>query len=173
MEVTDSVAVMLMNSNAGSLTSFEMKSQYDWYNKTLEELDKNPAVKAIIVTCHHSPFTNSRLVSPNNFVQENFIPGYIKSKKARLFLSGHSHRFEYFRFEEKDFLVIGGGGGLSHPARRGGVRFPDLAPDYKPAFHYLTVERGRDSLRVVSHALQKDFSGFNTGFSIGIPLNGD
>jgi hypothetical protein len=172
-EVTDSIAVLLMNSNVGSLDGKELQTQFDWYNKTLKELDQDKSIKAVIVTCHHSPFTNSKLVSPNHFVQETFVPGFIKSKKAILFLSGHAHRFEYFRFQDKDFLVIGGGGGLGHPARKGGVRFPDLAPDYKPAFHYLTVERNNDSLHVQSHGLRKDFSGFEDGFKLDYKLTGD
>ncbi len=170
LKIVDSVAVLLMNSNAGSLSREEEKKQFDWYNKTLAGLDGNPAVKFVIVTCHHSPFTNSKLVNPSNFVQENFIPGYLKSKKAGLFLSGHSHRFEYFRYEEKDFLVIGGGGGLNHPTRKGGVHFPDLSGNYKPLFHYLTIDRTKDSILVQSHALKTDFSGFENGLRLSIPL---
>jgi hypothetical protein len=170
LQVSDSIAVLLMNSNVGSLNASETREQFEWYNKTLLELDHDKSIKAVIVTCHHSPFTNSRLVTPNHFVQESFIPGYIKSKKAVLFLSGHAHRFEYFRFQDKDFLVIGGGGGLGHPARKNGVRFPDLAPDYKPSFHYLTIERHNDSLHVQSMALRRDFSGFDKGFSLDYKL---
>lgn len=170
MEIVDSVAVLLMNSNPGSLSKMEEQKQFEWYNSTLSDLEDNEAIRTVIVTCHHSPFTNSKLVSPSNFVQENFVPGFIKSKKAKLFLSGHAHRFEYFKYENKDFLVIGGGGGLSHPMRKDGVRFPDLAINYKPSFHYLTVERTNDSLLVQSHALQKDFSGFENGLRLAIPI---
>lgn len=170
LEIVDSVAILLMNSNSGSLSKAEEKLQLQWYTKALSDLDANRAVKTVIVTCHHPPFTNSRLVNPSNFVQENFVPGFIKSKKAKLFLTGHSHRFEYFRYEDKDFMVIGGGGGLNHPTRKGGVHFPDLSGDYKPLFHYLTIERSDDSLFVQSHALLKDFSGFENGFRIEIPI---
>lgn len=170
LQVVDSVAVLLMNSNPISLSVNDVKKQFEWYSGALEDLDNNPAIKAIIVTCHHSPFTNSRLVNPSNFVQQNFVTGFIKSKKSKLFLSGHSHRFEYFRYEEKDFLVIGGGGGLGHPSRKNGVKFPDLATNYKPSFHYLTVERINDNLHVQSHALLKDFSGFEKGQHLSIPI---
>ena len=170
VQIVDSVAVLLMNSNITSLSTAEVKKQFDWYNKTLHDLDGSDAIKSVIVTCHHPPFTNSKMVSPSNFVQQNFVPGFIKSHKAKLFLTGHAHRFEYFRYEDKDFLVIGGGGGLGHPPKRGGVRFPDLAPEYKPSFHYLTVERTADSLIVQSHALKKDFKGFEFGKRLSISI---
>jgi hypothetical protein len=168
--VVDSIAVLLMNSNITSLSPAENKKQAEWYSQTLQELDDDHAITAIIVTCHHSPFTNSRLVSPSNFAQQTFIPPFIKSKKAKLFLSGHAHLFEHFKYKDKDFLVIGGGGGLRHPIGRKGVRCPDLSTTYKPAFHYLTVKREHGEMVVTSHALEKDFSGFHEGFTMKIPL---
>ena len=32
-----------------------------------------------------------------------------------MFVSGHAHAFEHFNISEKNFVVIGGGGGLQQP----------------------------------------------------------
>lgn len=172
VNITDSVAVVLLNSNASSLTAADLVKQSDWYRKTLGELDTDPSVKAVIVCCHHSPFTNSRLVKSSKFVQEEFVPYFLKSEKARLFLSGHAHLFEHYKYQDKDFLVIGGGGGLSHPVSSSVIRLPDLAVNYKPLFHYLTVTRSEEYLEVTSHRLLPDMSGFNGEFTFTIPIKG-
>jgi hypothetical protein len=52
-----------------------------------------------------------------------------------LFLSGHCHGFEHYKIGGKDFMVIGGGGGLHQPLKQGEGCLPDLASDYKPLFH--------------------------------------
>jgi hypothetical protein len=139
----------------------------------LGKLDADSSVKAVIVTCHHSPFTNSRLVKSSTFVQEQFVPYFIQSKKARLFLSGHAHVFEHYRFQEKDFLVIGGGGGLRHPLSKSIFQLPDLSGKYKPMFHYLTVTSDDENLNVISHALLPDFSEFIKDFTLKIPIKAD
>jgi hypothetical protein len=167
-EVVDSVAVILLNSNFAAMSRQEVSNQDAWYQNKLEALDKDPSVKFIIVGCHHSPYTNSRIVKPSLAVQQNFVPPFINSKKCVLFLSGHSHNFERFRVNGKDFLVIGGGGGLHQSLNNNNDQMHDLSEDYKPAFHYLEVRRQGDSLQVISRELRKDFSGFDDGLNLGI-----
>ncbi|RYZ00788.1 MAG: metallophosphoesterase [Chitinophagaceae bacterium] len=168
VKVVDSVAVVLLNSNFNTLTREDNDLQQQWYEQTLQELDADPRVQFTIVSCHHSPFTNSKIVGANKTVQERFVPGYIKAKKARLFLSGHSHNYEHFRRSGKDFLVIGGGGGLHQPLRPGAEEMSDEAQDYKPMFHYITVRREDGHLVVNSHQLEGDFSTFGNGRSLAI-----
>jgi hypothetical protein len=60
----------------------------------------------------------------------------------------------------KDFLVISGGGGLHHPLDNSEKRIPDLALDYKPLFHYLSVRRSANKLQVTSYFLKNDFASF-------------
>lgn len=160
VQVKDSIAVVLLNSNFGSLSLEENKKQVDWYKETLAKLDADPAIQFIISGCHHSPYTNSKIVGANKDVQEKFVPLFLASRKSRLFISGHSHNFERFQKGGKDFLVIGGGGGLHQPLRSGEGCFDDLASDYKPQFHYLTVKRYNGKLKVCSVQLKKDFSCF-------------
>lgn len=165
ISVTDSVAIILLNSNFSKLSAGDKNKQDQWYQSALNALDSNEAIKAVIVTCHHAPYTNSKIVGSSKQVQQNFVPGYIASKKARLFITGHTHGFEHFKVMGKDFLVIGGGGGLHQPLDNSETRIPDAAFEYKPLFHYLSVRRISDELLVTSHYLKNDFATFDTGHS--------
>lgn len=168
VEVVDSVAVILLNSNFAEMSALEVARQNEWYSHELDSLDNDSAIKLTIVGCHHSPYTNSTIVKPSVDVRQNFVPPFIKSKKALLFLSGHSHNFESFKMQGKYFLVIGGGGGLHQPLRANNAQMHDLTEDYKPAFHYLEVNREGDSLNVLSRELSPDFKGFSDGYDLHI-----
>jgi hypothetical protein len=170
VHVTDSVAVVMLNSNFGTISPADLQQQQDWYESTLTALDAHPEVAAVVVTCHHPPFTNSRLVQSSKMVQQRFVPAYLASKKACLFITGHSHAFEHFRHEQKDFLVIGGGGGLRHPLDTSEKRRPDLSGNYKPLFHYLVIRKGPQELIATSFALKADFSHFEEGYELKFPL---
>lgn len=171
MQIVDSVAVIMLNSNFSSLTKTEIEMQQQWLKSTVASLDSNDEVRAIIMSCHHSPYTNSKLVNSSVQVQEQFVKVFLQSDKCRLFISGHCHAFEYFKIEGKDFLVIGGGGGLRHPLHNGGEKYiEDLSLQYKPMFHYVTVRRNDNELHVFSHNLKDDFSGFDQNFDLKIPL---
>ncbi len=168
VEVKDSIAVVLLNSNFGSLSSEENGRQLAWYKETLAKLDADPSIQFIISGCHHSPYTNSKIVGASKDVQEKFVPLFLASHKCRLFISGHSHNFEHFQKGGKDFLVIGGGGGLHQPLRSGEGCYDDLASKYKPQFHYLTVKRCNGELKVCSVQLKKDFSCFEDGETMAV-----
>jgi Icc-related predicted phosphoesterase len=159
----NSVAIVLVNSNFSTLSVNEEVTQTLWYKSTLEQLDEDIAVDFIITGCHHSPYTNSRIVKPSKEVEEKFIPPFLHSRKSCLFLSGHCHAYEHYKVEGKDFMVIGGGGGLKQPLRQGVGTLADIALDYKPLFHYVTVEVLGDTLQVTSYHIKKDFSGFEEG----------
>jgi hypothetical protein len=170
VSVADSIAVVLLNSNFSSLTAQEMALQQSWYQNTLDSLDKTDSIVSVVVACHHAPFTNSKIVGSSAKVQRNFVPAYIKSKKAQLFITGHAHAFEHFRQQGKDFVVIGGGGGLHQPLDSSVVALPDLARNYKPNYHFLSVNRINNILFIHSHYLNKNFIGFETGHSFEINL---
>jgi hypothetical protein len=163
VEIVDSVAVVLLNSNFSTLSKAEDEAQIAWYKETLNKLDNDESVKFIIAGTHHSPFTNSKIVKPSKPVHDKFVPDFIASEKGKLFLSGHCHGFEHYNIKGKDFMVIGGGGGLNQPLRQGVDALPDLATDYKPLFHYLTVRRLDDRLEVTSHKLNANFTAFEEG----------
>ncbi len=167
-QVVDSVAILLLNSNFTKLSSSDILKQKEWLLKTLAQFDADPAILDVIVTCHHAPFTNSKIVGSSMPVQINFVPAYIQSVKSRLFITGHAHAFEHFRKEGKDFLTIGGGGGIHQPLNTKPDRIEDLAGDYKPMFHYLTVLRNKTDLVVTSHFVKEDFSGLEKGLSFTV-----
>jgi len=167
-EIIDSVAVLLLNSNFNKMTASEVNDQNSWYTSQLKSLDEDPKVKFVIVCCHHSPYTNSKIVSPSSAVKQYFVPPFIRSKKCILFLSGHSHNFERFKVQGKYFLVIGGGGGLHQPLNANNDNMHDLSADYKPMFHYLEIKRVKDSLQITSRQLLPDFLKFADGFTFSI-----
>lgn len=156
-------AVVLVNSNFSTLSDEEEAAQTLWYRTTLQQLDEDGSVRFIITGCHHSPYTASRIVKPSREAEEKFVPAYLLSRKSCLFLSGHCHAYEHYKKEGKDFLVIGGGGGLKQPLRQGIGTLADIALDYKPLFHYVTVETMGDAVQVTSYHIKKDFSGFEEG----------
>ena len=168
VEVVDSIAIVLLNSNFNKMSKQDDEKQLNWYTKTLHELDADSSIQYIITACHHSPYTNSKIVKPSKEVQQKFVPPYLASAKSKLFLTGHCHGFEHYQVEGKDFMVIGGGGGLHQPLRKGEVEFRDIASEYKPLFHYLTVQRTELGLNVTSHQLNKDYKGFDQGLSVSI-----
>jgi UDP-2,3-diacylglucosamine pyrophosphatase LpxH len=166
--IQDSIAIILLNSNFGALSSREKIFQDNWYRKTLESLDKSDSVLTIIVCCHHAPYTNSTIVHSSTSVQENFVPAFLQSGKAKLFISGHSHSFEHFNVSGKNFLVIGGGGGLHQPLDTSSTSIPDLARNFKPLFHYVRIRRQGTSLIIRSFYLKEDFIHFNPGYQLEI-----
>lgn len=166
--VVDSVAVVLLNSNFGALSADDIGKQDNWYKQKLKELDADAAIKLIIVGCHHSPYTNSKIVKPSAQVQQSFVPPFIASAKATLFLSGHSHNYEQFKVQGKDFVVIGGGGGLHQKVKPNNQIMNDVAEDYKPVFHYLEVRRQGSKLNVLSRKLTPDFSAFVDGLTFEV-----
>lgn len=165
VSVTDSVAVVLLNSNFNKLSAADLQKQKEWYLNTMVSLDVADSVKAVIVCCHHAPYTNSKIVRCSHNVQQYFVDAYIHSKKAQLFITGHAHAFEHFKMRGKDFIVIGGGGGLGQPLSKDDKSLTDLASGYKPPFHYLSVQRTGDRLVVFSHAIGNDFMSFKPDYA--------
>lgn len=173
VRTVDSVAVVLLNSNFDVLTADEKKFQQAWYLSALDSLEREPAIRTVIVSCHHSPYSNSLVVGSNYEAQQQFVERFVTTPKCRLFVSGHAHVFEHFRFNGKDFLVIGGGGGLQQPLKQGKeMDFPDISASMKkPMFHFLTVRRDTDSLIVVSHGASEDLTTVLHWYRVAVPLH--
>jgi UDP-2,3-diacylglucosamine pyrophosphatase LpxH len=163
--IADSVAVILLNSNFNTLSLADLTKEKSWYEDVLNALDNTDSIRAVIVTCHHAPFSNSKIVGSSARVQQYFVPAYLQSKKAQLFITGHAHAFEHFVRQGKNFVVIGGGGGLHQPLNSAANRIEDLSTDYKPMFHYLAVQRLGDKLIATSYFLKENFIGFEAGHS--------
>lgn len=166
-QVVDSIAFVLLNSNFKKMKPNDIEHQQKWYKLVLDSLEKNSGVKAIIVSCHHAPYTNSKVVGPSHPVQEHFVPFFISTSKCKLFITGHSHAFEHFIQSGKDFLVIGGGGGIHQPLSQ---ERKDIEIDYKPEFHFLMITPLSKLLQIDSYSLKKDFSGFEKRHILDLPL---
>lgn len=171
----DSIAVILVNSNFNKLSAAERERQDAWYANALAAADNAPDVRAVIVCCHHSPYSDSKLVGSSPMVQQHFVAPFLKARKTAAFISGHAHLFQHFQVGKKDFFVIGGGGGLHHPLRKSPGPEVCLEPDYSPLYHYLTVQLCGDALQVVSRAINDDFTGFRDGcdFRIAVAPGGE
>ena len=165
--------IILLNSNFSKMTEEEIEQQQSWYKNKLDVLEKDSTISAIIIGTHYPPFTNSKIVSPDEDVQKLFVPLFIQSKKAKLFISGHCHAFEHFKYEGKDFLVIGGGGGLQQPLYVGNeAKWKDKYDSENPLrmFHYLNYKAENDTICMTLNILEKDFSKFDDSYKITIPL---
>ncbi|MCX6137978.1 MAG: metallophosphoesterase [Ignavibacteriales bacterium] len=170
---TGNAAVVMLNSNFYRLTGEEWDTQCRWYRDQLARLDKDSSIAVVVVATHFPPYTNSAIVDPSGDVLRDFVPPYLASQKARLFLSGHAHAFEHFRQGGKDFLVIGGGGGLLHPLLCGEEeRTPDLYPAGRlpESFHYLTCTISDDSLIAQPVMLGTDRTQFFTPYRLALPI---
>lgn len=168
--IRDSVAVVLMNSNFSKLTQAEQDRQKQFYVAALAALDKNDSVKTIIVACHHSPYSNSKVVGSNLEARETFVKPFLKTTKCELFLSGHSHNFEHFKIEGKTFLVIGGGGGIGQHLNTKPNRIACENDDCHPLFHYLMVKRNTDSLSIIVREVTGDLNGFSNVLNLTLSL---
>ncbi|HXD77157.1 MAG TPA: metallophosphoesterase [Puia sp.] len=170
VSIIDSIAIVMLNSNFRKLSAVEIDKQQRWYTAMLQRLNGNDSIRTIIVSCHHAPYTNSRIVGSSLPVRRYFVPAFIQTAKCKLFITGHAHAFEHFKYSGKDFLVIGGGGGLHQPLDTSAKSLPDIACTYKPMFHYLSVQRTGDRLLISSHFLKPDFSGVDKGYSFELSL---
>lgn len=140
-------AVVVLNSNFDRLTEEEASRQDKWYQVTLAGLEHDSTVNAVIVACHHSPYTNSTIVSPNEEVQRQFVRPFIRTAKGKMFISGHAHTREHFTIEGKDFLVIGGGGGLQQPLKdTSDAEWIGEKIVQRQFFHYVRCEMRNDAL---------------------------
>jgi hypothetical protein len=158
------VAIVLFNSNFDEISEKKQLEQLQWYQKTLKDYDEDTSVDFVIVGCHHPPFTNSKIVSASKKVRDSYLPEYYKSKKCVLFVSGHAHAYEHFKMDGKDFLTIGGGGGIQHTLKVGNnAKYQDVfsSSEKKRMFHFLTIESRGDTLCVELKMLKPDFKGFD------------
>ena len=156
----DSIAIVLLNSNFKELNEHELLRQLTWYKSAMDSLDSDPATKIMIVCTHHPSETYSSVVKPSQQVEETFVPRFKKSKKSKLFISGHSHNLEYFADSkgDKHFLVIGGGGGIKQPLKSvENLNYHDLLKQSeKPRFFYIVIEKNGNSLKLIAKGFRYD-----------------
>jgi predicted phosphodiesterase len=137
------VGFLMVDSNFTALTEGQHELQVQWYWDELERFDREEGIDYIIVCCHEPPFTNSRVVAPNQMSKAYFADPFGRSRKTCLFFSGHSHTYERLQMEGKFFIVSGGGGGPRHKVSTDPKNRPynDLFPGPELRFlHFCEVE---------------------------------
>lgn len=171
--IVNGVAVIVLNSNFSHLDEEENAEQRMWYDHLLKEYDADSSIAAVIVGCHHPPFTNSAIVEPSSEVREWFFGPFARSKKGILFLSGHAHTFEHFTEGGKTELVIGGGGGLLQPLLPEQERpFRAAASEVNGKFHYIIVHIGDQRLRIEIRTVTSNRTIVSADHTIDIPFPG-
>ncbi len=158
--VMDSIAFVMINTNFTRITDSMLVHQKRWYDSTLQAFDADSSVRCIVVCGHHPPFTNSMNVSDDHDVQRDYVPTFLRANKSRLWLSGHSHAFEHFRKQGRDFIVSGGGGAPRHSLMADDeLRHEHLGPlrrvRTKSPFHHLVLVRCAERLSVEFVALHR------------------
>jgi len=164
------LAFIVLNSNFWELTRKARAEQQKFYEDQLAALENDPEVKGIVVCAHHPPYTNNKIVSRSFEGDREFVPPFLKSRKAKLFLSGHSHAAEHFIREGKHFLVLGGGGGLLHPLHIGSdARYEDHFPlrTERRWFHYLRLQMNEEGWKVTFRMLRQDLASWVDIYSFG------
>ncbi len=152
------VGLVTVNSNYDRLSVEEIAEQAQSYTSWLTELDSDETIKSIIVASHHPPYTNSDIGPNDEMIRDIAIP-FAKSRKTRLYLSGHVHSYERFVANDKTFVISGGGGG---PRRS--VDISDKRPYTNDAyrigrfrpFHYIMLTVSESSLDAEVMMLQQD-----------------
>jgi len=158
VETIDSVAMVLVDANYSHLSREQKKAQTVRYRQCLDSLQNDVSVQAIIVCTHQPPYTNSMAVKPAKEVQRRLVSGYLSTPKAALFLSGHSHNMERFYEQGKNFLVIGGGGGLGQPLLTPEKqKYHDLIDnEQRIRYFYVIIERKGHTLTAKAKGMQAD-----------------
>ena len=144
------IAFILVDSNFSRLTMEENEEQRKWYIEELERFEKGEKINDVVVCCHEPPFTNSRVVRPNEKVKAFFADPFLNYTKTSFFFSGHSHSYERFQMEGKLFVVSGGGGGPRHkvfvnPSRR---RYTDVFGGTEVRFFHFVCLQVQDNMIV-------------------------
>ena len=137
------IGFILVDSNFSHLSMEGSEQQRKWYIEQLEKFEEDEKIDYIIVCSHEPPFTNSRVVRPNEKVKAFFADPFLNCDKASFFFSGHSHSYERFQVKGKFFVVSGGGGGPRHklsidPEK---AHYEDLfkGPELR-FFHFIEIE---------------------------------
>jgi len=150
---------VILDSNFDDLGNRAVKQQDAWFRKTLQEAEANREIRAVVVVCHHPPYTNSTIHGESEEVKRRFADPAASFSKFRLFVAGHVHNYERFLIEGRPFVVSGGGGAPRTPVLTSKFRTDPvyLGPEFRP-FHYMLVTVGEGKATVEAMMLQPDES---------------
>jgi 3',5'-cyclic AMP phosphodiesterase CpdA len=167
------VRLVVLDSNAGELGLRRWREELRSYARTLAELDRDPAVRGVIVLLHHPPFTNSTVTGDEEHVQRDVVPAFLGARKTLALMSGHVHSYERFARAGKTFVVSGGGGGPRARLATGAARrHPDdlFAGPALRDFNFLLVTVRADGLAVEVRGLPKGGETWRTMDRFDLPF---
>jgi 3',5'-cyclic AMP phosphodiesterase CpdA len=151
----DSVAYIMLNSNWHDIGEDSTLLQRSWFEEQLAACENDVTIRAIVVSSHHPPFTNSSVVSDDVRTRDEFVPLFVRTRKGQLWLSGHCHALEMFEQNGKRFIVSGGGGGPRQRLLTGiDARYADVF-DSGPVrpLHSILLLRVADSIQITVDSL--------------------
>jgi hypothetical protein len=152
-------AIVILNSNFSQLSSEDFAWQQRWFLAKMDSLDEDASVKAIIAGTHYPPYTNSSVVHSDTKVQRYFVPRFEQSRKAKLFLAGHSHNLEYFNGGNgKKYMVIGGGGGIAQSLDEKRLFIDQIPQAAKPRFFYVIITAKDETLNIEIRGRDKNLN---------------
>lgn len=169
--VVDSVGIIVLNSNHSRIGNESVNEQYRWFKKTIADWEKDPAIRFVVVSGHHPPYTNSTIVDPDTVLSRYFVPVFTKASKTAFWFSGHCHGYERFSVQGKTFIVSGGGGGPLQSVTCGADRkFADeYNGDVHRPFHYCVLERSGEILTLRMIPLAKSIAAADSVSVVTIP----
>ncbi len=134
---------LLFDSNTDALGADGVRRTRDWLAAQLERADADDDVRAVLLVCHHPPYSNRIRPGESDWVRDVVVPLAAEYPKARALFVGHVHSYEHFYEGGLQTIVTGGGGSPLHELLepgRPGTR-PDLY-DGDRGFHYCRVRVG-------------------------------
>ena len=155
----DSVAYIMLNSNWSKIGDDSVAMQKSWYADQLQQCENDVTIRAVVVSSHHPPYTNSTVVYDDLRTQDEFVPLFMKTRKGQVWLSGHCHALEMFIRDGKRFVVSGGGGGPRQKLATGEyARYTDIlhGGSVRP-LHSLLLQRSGDSMTVSIDSLTSSY----------------
>jgi 3',5'-cyclic AMP phosphodiesterase CpdA len=136
------VVLLTLDSNRSHMSRALWRQQRAWFAAQLRGADRDPKVRAVVVTVHHPPFTNSTDHGDDRDVRRELLPAFMNARKTVALVAGHVHTYERFVRRGKTFLNSGGGGAprcaVLVGARRRHTDDRFRGPAWRP-FHYVTV----------------------------------
>lgn len=148
------VSVLVLNSNFDELRADEAAAQDRWLEDRLQACESDADIRAVIVVCHHPPYTNALRFEDDEAVQARFVSRL--TPKVKIFFSGHIHAYERFFRRGIHFVVAGGAGGPPAPLKTWRPRHDDARASRMDAFHYVRVTVEPDRLLAEVPGLTND-----------------
>ncbi|MBI4565144.1 MAG: metallophosphoesterase [Planctomycetes bacterium] len=151
---------VILDSNFDEIGGLACDRQDRWLERTLQEAERESATRAVILVCHHPPYTNSTVHGPSEEVRRRFVDPARKCGKFRALFAGHVHNYERFHLDGIHY-VVSGGGGAPQTSVFIGERVRTLpvyeGPELRP-FHYLLLRLEGTRVEVDVMMLQADRS---------------